>query len=386
MKSSRSPKIDRKISASSASTSSSSALSPSMHEEDLRVNTKLAGGDDHGTTTRLHRTQSATSASISSRHRGDVVVVASRGNPSRSSLPTVNPISLNRRRNSRDSDTSFLSIPPPPISDIKDRSSSSSGANNFPSSRGSDEGVLHVVKEDQEMHPGQLGGGNSTNLSSRMSNWFTNMLPNTSQSWSNVPSGPGNSNRSDTSRSPFISSTGSSIPSQSSSSSPGRKLPQVATNLLAAAKQKATGGMRYLIDSEAQPDGCEDPIWVMGVAHAYTDIQDEDVSLRRNPSPVMSADKRLPVSSLTSQQQQPGDRITHLFSSSAASGSGSGNAFSPRKVRGDRSMESTNGSPSRPGKGKGREKSKESVLGRRWPDGCELRDGSFAMPPSSVVF
>lgn len=50
--------------------------------------------------------------------------------------------------------------------------------------------------------------------------------------------------------------------------SPLRKGPSsAAASLLNAARQKAVGGVRYLLDSDAQPDKCEETMWVMGVAH-----------------------------------------------------------------------------------------------------------------------
>jgi len=59
-----------------------------------------------------------------------------------------------------------------------------------------------------------------------------------------------------------------SLPSSNGSSSPpARKVPSAASMFLNAAKQKAVDGVRHLLDSEAQPDRCPDPMWVMGVAH-----------------------------------------------------------------------------------------------------------------------
>jgi hypothetical protein len=49
--------------------------------------------------------------------------------------------------------------------------------------------------------------------------------------------------------------------------SPNRKQPSTAATFLNAARQKAVGGMRYLMDSDAQPDKSEETFWVMGVPH-----------------------------------------------------------------------------------------------------------------------
>ncbi|WRT63710.1 uncharacterized protein IL334_000633 [Kwoniella shivajii] len=93
-----------------------------------------------------------------------------------------------------------------------------------------------------------------TTFPSRMSTWFSHLLPSTSST---------------------TIQEGSSISSPTSSSesppqlppSPLRKPPSAAASFLNAARQRAVDGVRHLLDTEAQPDKCQDTIWVMGVGH-----------------------------------------------------------------------------------------------------------------------
>jgi cysteine protease ATG4 len=94
--------------------------------------------------------------------------------------------------------------------------------------------------------PGQSSRGPET-IPSRMSSWFTNLLPSTS------------------SATIFESQTPQD--QQPTTSSPARKGPSAAASFLYAARQKAVDGVRNLLDSEAQPDKSPDTIWVMGVGH-----------------------------------------------------------------------------------------------------------------------
>ncbi|KAK4686864.1 cysteine protease ATG4, partial [Tremellales sp. Uapishka_1] len=89
-----------------------------------------------------------------------------------------------------------------------------------------------------------LGPRSADNFPSRMSTWFSHLLPS-------------------------ASTTVSEDQTQSSHlpPSPLRRPPSTAAVFLNAAKQKAVGGVRYLLDSEAVPDKCEEPIWVLGVGH-----------------------------------------------------------------------------------------------------------------------
>jgi cysteine protease ATG4 len=97
--------------------------------------------------------------------------------------------------------------------------------------------------------PGQNSRvGTQETIPSRMSSWFTNLLPSTSTA-------------------PIFESQVSQDQQQASSSSPARKGPSAAASFLYAARQKAVDGVRNLLDSEAQPDKSPDTIWLMGVGH-----------------------------------------------------------------------------------------------------------------------
>jgi cysteine protease ATG4 len=89
--------------------------------------------------------------------------------------------------------------------------------------------------------------GQQETIPSRMSSWFTNLLPSTSSA--TIFESPANPEQ------------------QAASSSPARKGPSAAASFLYAARQKAVDGVRNLLDTEAQPDKSPDTIWVMGVAH-----------------------------------------------------------------------------------------------------------------------
>lgn len=99
----------------------------------------------------------------------------------------------------------------------------------------------------QPAPPDMAQARSGDNFPSRMSSWFSHLLP--SSSYANdtqVANG----------------STSAVNPP-----SPARKGPSAAASFLDAARRKAVDGMRNLLDSEAQPDKCPDTIWVMGVGH-----------------------------------------------------------------------------------------------------------------------
>ena len=91
---------------------------------------------------------------------------------------------------------------------------------------------------------------NGENFPTRMSTWFSHLLPSSSSTA--VPE-PANSS--------------AAAETSASSSSPHRKPPSAAASFLSAARQRAVEGVRHLLDSEAQPDKCPDTMWVLGVAH-----------------------------------------------------------------------------------------------------------------------
>ena len=91
---------------------------------------------------------------------------------------------------------------------------------------------------------------NGETFPTRMSTWFSHLLPSASSTAVSEPSH-------------------SSAPTETpaSSSPPHRKPPSAAASFLSAARQRAVEGVRHLLDSEAQPDKCPDTMWVLGVAH-----------------------------------------------------------------------------------------------------------------------
>ncbi|WVR03505.1 hypothetical protein IAU60_000496 [Kwoniella sp. DSM 27419] len=98
----------------------------------------------------------------------------------------------------------------------------------------------------------QSGARSPDTLPSRMSTWFSHLLPSTSST--TIPEGS------------VTSPHSSNSPSQHPPS-PVRRPPSAAASFLSAARQRAVDGVRNLLDSEAQPDKCPDTIWVMGVGH-----------------------------------------------------------------------------------------------------------------------
>ncbi|WWC85959.1 uncharacterized protein L201_000829 [Kwoniella dendrophila CBS 6074] len=107
------------------------------------------------------------------------------------------------------------------------------------------------------IHPPSVNSRSPDTFPSRMSTWFSHLLPSTStttiQEGSSMISPPLS-----------ISTTDSPPPLPPS---PMRKPPSAAASFLNAARQRAVDGVRHLLDSEAQPDKCPDTIWVMGVGH-----------------------------------------------------------------------------------------------------------------------
>ncbi|ORY23614.1 peptidase family C54-domain-containing protein [Naematelia encephala] len=94
------------------------------------------------------------------------------------------------------------------------------------------------------------GGSRTDTFPSRMSTWFSHLLPSASTT--------------------AVAENTTPTPTDSPTyapPSPLRKPPSAAASFLNAARQKAVDGVRHLLDSEAQPDKCPDPIWVLGVAH-----------------------------------------------------------------------------------------------------------------------
>ena len=96
-----------------------------------------------------------------------------------------------------------------------------------------------------------MGVRNGDTFPTRMSTWFSHLLPSSS---SNTVAESSGSNTQFDAPPP--------VPP-----SPVRKPPSAAASFLSAARQRAVDGVRHLLDSEAQPDKCPDTMWVLGVGH-----------------------------------------------------------------------------------------------------------------------
>lgn len=113
---------------------------------------------------------------------------------------------------------------------------------------------------------GTIRGNNNSTLqradtvSSRMSSWLTNIMP-TGNGSEPATASPG----------PAQAASAEQVPpqqsQQSTTTSPLRRPQSIAASIFSAARNKAASGMRYLLDSDAQPDHCQEAMWVMGVGH-----------------------------------------------------------------------------------------------------------------------
>lgn len=159
--------------------------------------------------------------------------------PSQSAKPR-SPRTSHSRRRSQDSQTSLGAFAP--------SGSNGSGSNHQRPTANLSASVPSLPRNafPSSAPPGSYR--NTDNVPSRMSTWFSSLLPSSSTA-----------TITDTTQSPDYAAP--------SSSSPARKGPSAAAHFLYAARQKAVDGMRNLLDSEAQPDRCLDTIWVMGVEH-----------------------------------------------------------------------------------------------------------------------
>ena len=212
--------------------------------------------------------------------------------------------------------------------------------------------------------PAQLPQGPS--VPTRMSAWFSGLISSSAGSDSSTTT---------QSTEPAIS------PLRSTAVNRG---PSAAASFLNAARQKAVEGVRNLLDSEAQPDRCTDPIWLMGVSHpGYSPPPPtppfgqamHDIPERGRPGSAGSGSHEGPLSTpppverekglragfqrrqLDRGQGSPAKGLGQLFGGSTASLVGS-----PSKESVGRADES----PNRAKKGKEKE-----VL--KWPEQCELR-------------
>jgi cysteine protease ATG4 len=155
-----------------------------------------------------------------------------------------------------------------------------------------------------------------------------------------------------------------------------------AATFLNAARQKAVEGVRNLLDSEAQPDRCLDPIWLMGVSHPgyvpplptppFGQVV-HDVSDRGRPGSSGSGSAEGPLSTPPPPEREKGLRAgfqrRQLDRGQGSPAKGLGQLFggSTASLVGSPSKDSIgrlDESPNRAKKGKEKE-----VL--KWPEECE---------------
>lgn len=166
--------------------------------------------------------------------------------PSSSSSRPKSPRSSHSRRLSQDSASSWQAPPPRPL-----RSGSTSTYDSptetthlpIPQRQASNLSAS-VPTLSRNALPQPSSVPDSGAFPSRMSTWFSHLLP--SSSTTSVPVAPLD---------------------PPSASSPQRKPASAAASFLNAARQRAVDGVRHLLDSEAAPDKCPDTMWVMGVPH-----------------------------------------------------------------------------------------------------------------------
>ncbi|KAK8845476.1 hypothetical protein IAR55_006189 [Kwoniella newhampshirensis] len=188
----------------------------------------------------------------------------------RNNLPSLNRPSSNQsrthsvrehgshsRRASQDSQSSWQA---PPRS-VRSGSSSYDSPNDIgvpiPPRQGSQLGASvpglsrHALPQPGPQQNLPAGPRSVDTFPTRMSTWFSHLLP--SSSTASITEGTASSSSAE---------SASQLPP-----SPIRKPPSAAASFLSAARQRAVDGVRHLLDSEAQPDRCPDAIWVMGVEH-----------------------------------------------------------------------------------------------------------------------
>ncbi|EIW67990.1 hypothetical protein TREMEDRAFT_63874 [Tremella mesenterica DSM 1558] len=171
---------------------------------------------------------------------------------SRTRSPPPPPHAGHARRRSHDSQTSWTAT----SMSIRSRSSSIQDSNfeqlhPIPQRQMSSFSASVPTLSRQALpQPAPPGQRSTENFPTRMSTWFSHLLPSSSSS-AVADSSSGSANGGPSGNPP----------------SPARKQQSAAASFLNAARQKAVDGVRHLLDSEAQPDKCPDTIWVLGVGH-----------------------------------------------------------------------------------------------------------------------
>lgn len=202
---------------------------------------------------------------------------------SSSSFITSSSSSHHRQRQITMEDTSFLDIPgpsnrrwrrpppshsvsaPPPITQSKGKlrknpnrlmgtRSSTSSEVLVPGMNRSTASAPDVNADDRSVDSRASSGvvvvdpPQSSSLGTRVSNWWSNLLVQETTTNARRRSPRSNGEHKQESRSSRASAAGQT--------------------LFNAAKQKAVGGVRYLLDGDAVPEGTED-VWVRGVVHRF---------------------------------------------------------------------------------------------------------------------
>ncbi|OCF45204.1 hypothetical protein I317_01007 [Kwoniella heveanensis CBS 569] len=234
--------------------------------------TSVNGGARPNGISSLGTTPGSRQTSYSSAHSSDSQVTTSGSIRSHNHLPSLTrPIShqsrnrspLERQSHSRRASQDSTSSWRAPSHSVRSGSSPLHDSSNdvgvpIPSRQGSHMSASvpglsrHALPQPGPSQPSSVTARSPDNFPSRMSTWFSHLLPSSSTATIQEGSIP----------SPPPTETSPHLPP-----SPLRKPPSAAASFLNAARQRAVDGVRHLLDSEAQPDKCPDPIWVMGVGH-----------------------------------------------------------------------------------------------------------------------
>ncbi|BEJ01420.1 hypothetical protein CcaverHIS631_0601020 [Cutaneotrichosporon cavernicola] len=99
--------------------------------------------------------------------------------------------------------------------------------------------------------------------------------------------------------------------------SPLRKGPGFLTGAFAAVRNKAANGLRTLVDSEAQPDHCQEAMWVMGVAHpGWTPVSDDPFYSDSHASGELSSPWAARLKEGSGTLSTPPTKLSTIFGSS----------------------------------------------------------------------
>jgi hypothetical protein len=278
-----------------------------------------------------------------------------------------------------------------------------------------------------ETYSGYPTDAQQPGIGGRVSNWFANIIPGNAgtggvsgtavpgrgnmftanpgegrastrpESLMSANSGPIPTSVSAPGRASFSSMPGdlTTASGNSLTASPGRKMTST-TSFLQAARQRAAGMGRWVLDSEALPEGTE-PIWILGVEHRYELGPEDRLGEDASNSEEGSWGRQYAKTSGSASTGSP--KSKHLQTKRAGSPSpsslstNSSNYFSSKTGVNIGSLNLTS-SPGKKGKGSGtsdgdgalgspgrgmrsllsmnREKDRQSPTAQSWPDECEV--------------